>query len=625
MTSSTRSFLALLAPHALPRVPALVAVVAVGAIANIGLAAALMLVDPLWDSLFPGAASPVAAAASGAQDASWVDALKADVRDGMVALASALADGEGAEAARTGMLRAAALVLGVLGVVSGLAQFAFVYLSRWVALRMVVDLRVRLVRHLMGLPLRYHGRRSFGDLLSRIGQDVNQALLALDVALKDLISEPVQAVAFLAVAIMHAPSGAGPVVAVVLVAVAIPVAVFAKRVRKRSSTSLTELGASVQTLAQMFAGVRTVKGFRAEQRELDAYERQSERYLAASMRMVRTIATSRALTATLSLLGFAAILVAAGLAVDPAGGESIAGVTVFIVAIAQVYSRVKRTTHTITRVQEAMGASHRLREVLDERADAALAGGTRTLANGLGAGIALEGVTVRFGDDDAAVLERADLVVRPGETLAVVGPSGAGKSTLLDLVARLLVPTEGRVLVDGVDLREVDADAWSRLVAIVDQQPFLFHTTIRENLRYARPDATDAEVEAAARAADVHDFVASLPRGYDTDVEDGGARLSGGQRQRLAIARALLKGAPLLLLDEPTSALDEASERAVARAIDELMADRTGVVRTVIVVAHRPETIKGADRVVRLERGRFVEQSGAAHDAARDDRDRAGR
>ena len=625
MTSSTRSFLALLAPHALPRVPALVAVVAVGAIANIGLAAALMLVDPLWDSLFPGAASPVAAAASGAQDASWVDALKADVRDGMVALASALADGEGAEAARTGMLRAAALVLGVLGVVSGLAQFAFVYLSRWVALRMVVDLRVRLVRHLMGLPLRYHGRRSFGDLLSRIGQDVNQALLALDVALKDLISEPVQAVAFLAVAIMHAPSGAGPVVAVVLVAVAIPVAVFAKRVRKRSSTSLTELGASVQTLAQMFAGVRTVKGFRAEQRELDAYERQSERYLAASMRMVRTIATSRALTATLSLLGFAAILVAAGLAVDPAGGESIAGVTVFIVAIAQVYSRVKRTTHTITRVQEAMGASHRLREVLDERADAALAGGTRTLANGLGAGIALEGVTVRFGDDDAAVLERADLVVRPGETLAVVGPSGAGKSTLLDLVARLLVPTEGRVLVDGVDLREVDADAWSRLVAIVDQQPFLFHTTIRENLRYARPDATDAEVEAAARAADVHDFVASLPRGYDTDVEDGGARLSGGQRQRLAIARALLKGAPLLLLDEPTSALDEASERAVARAIDELMADRTGVVRTVIVVAHRPETIKGADRVVRLERGRFVEQSGAARDAARDDRDRAGR
>ena len=625
MTSSTRSFLALLAPHALPRVPALVAVVAVGAIANIGLAAALMLVDPLWDSLFPGAASPVAAAASGAQDASWVDALKADVRDGMVALASALADGEGAEAARTGMLRAAALVLGVLGVVSGLAQFAFVYLSRWVALRMVVDLRVRLVRHLMGLPLRYHGRRSFGDLLSRIGQDVNQALLALDVALKDLISEPVQAVAFLAVAIMHAPSGAGPVVAVVLVAVAIPVAVFAKRVRKRSSTSLTELGASVQTLAQMFAGVRTVKGFRAEQRELDAYERQSERYLAASMRMVRTIATSRALTATLSLLGFAAILVAAGLAVDPAGGESIAGVTVFIVAIAQVYSRVKRTTHTITRVQEAMGASHRLREVLDERADAALAGGTRTLANGLGAGIALEGVTVRFGDDDAAVLERADLVVRPGETLAVVGPSGAGKSTLLDLVARLLVPTEGRVLVDGVDLREVDADAWSRLVAIVDQQPFLFHTTIRENLRYARPDATDAEVEAAARAADVHDFVASLPRGYDTDVEDGGARLSGGQRQRLAIARALLKGAPLLLLDEPTSALDEASERAVARAIDELMADRTAVVRTAIVVAHRPETIKGADRVVRLERGRFVEQYGAAHDVARDDRDRAGR
>lgn len=599
MTSSTRSFLALLAPHAIPRIGVLLAVVAVGAAANVGLAAALMLVDPLWDSLFPGAASPLAAASSGTQDAGFVDGLKADIRDWMVALAGALSDGEGEQATRTGMLRAAALVLCGLGVVSGLAQFGFVYLSRWVALRMVVDLRVRLVRHLMSLPLRYHGRRSFGDVLSRIGQDVNQALLALDVALKDLISEPVQAVAFLVVAIMHAPSGAGPVVAVVLVAVAIPVAIFAKRVRKRSSRSLTELGASVQTLAQMFAGIRTVKGMRAEERELAAYQQQSDRYLSASMRMVRTIATSRALTATLSLMGFAAILVAAGLAVDPTGGESIAGITVFVVAIAQVYSRVKRTTHTITRVQEAMGASHRLREVLDEAPDARLDGGTRQLPDGLGRGLELEDVTLRY--DDVDVLRAARLTVSPGETLAVIGPSGAGKSTLLDLVARLVQPTAGRVLVDGVDLAEVDPDEWARLVAIVDQQPFLFHATIAQNLRYARPGATDAEVEAAARAAGIHEFVAALPDGYATDVEDGGARLSGGQRQRLAIARALLKGAPLLLLDEPTSALDAESERAVARAIDELMADRT-----VIVVAHRPDTIRGADRVVRLEDGRFV-------------------
>jgi ABC-type multidrug transport system fused ATPase/permease subunit len=183
-----------------------------------------------------------------------------------------------------------------------------------------------------------------------------------------------------------------------------------------------------------------------------------------------------------------------------------------------------------------------------------------------------------------------------------VGASGAGKTTLMDVLARFLDPTAGRVTVDGVDLREVSLDSWTNLYAMVGQVPFLFHTTIGENIRYSRPDATQQEVEAAARAANIHDFIAGLPQGYDTPVGDMGARLSGGQRQRITIARAILKGAPLLLLDEATSALDSESEAVVQQALDRLMADRT-----VIVIAHRLSTIRNADRIAVLGRGRLLE------------------
>jgi ABC-type multidrug transport system fused ATPase/permease subunit len=206
-----------------------------------------------------------------------------------------------------------------------------------------------------------------------------------------------------------------------------------------------------------------------------------------------------------------------------------------------------------------------------------------------------------------------DLVVRPGEKLALVGPSGSGKSTLVDLLARFLDPTAGRITVDGVDLRQVSLDDWTANYAMVGQVPFLFHATIGENLRYGKPDATAEEVRAAARAAQIHDFIESLPQGYDTDVADAGARLSGGQRQRIAIARALLKGAPLLLLDEATSALDSESEAAVQGALDELMRGRT-----VVVVAHRLSTVRNADRIAVFEAGRLVELGSHAELLSRD-------
>jgi ABC-type multidrug transport system fused ATPase/permease subunit len=221
---------------------------------------------------------------------------------------------------------------------------------------------------------------------------------------------------------------------------------------------------------------------------------------------------------------------------------------------------------------------------------------------GLGSGLRFERVSFAYAAGGGDAVADFELSVRPGETLALVGPSGAGKSTIVDLVARFIDPTRGRITVDGLDLRDLTLDSWTAQYAMVGQTPFLFHTSIGENIRYGRADATPEQVERAARAAGIHDFVAGLPHGYETDVADAGSRLSGGQRQRITIARAFLKDAPLLLLDEATSALDVESEKVVQEALERLMTDRT-----VIVIAHRLSTVRNADRIAVMDQGRLAE------------------
>jgi ABC-type multidrug transport system ATPase subunit len=246
---------------------------------------------------------------------------------------------------------------------------------------------------------------------------------------------------------------------------------------------------------------------------------------------------------------------------------------------------------------QALARRWRADVVLFERAD------RRPQIHGLRPRAALRGTcTSRIPEATDNAVDGLTLEVRPGETLALVGPSGSGKSTLVDLVARFMDPTSGRVTVDGRDLRELTLDSWTAQYAMVGQTPFLFHTTIAENIRYGKPGATQAEIEAAARAAGIHEFILGLPQGYATNVADAGSRLSGGQRQRITIARAFIKDAPLLLLDEATSALDAESEQVVQEALERLMSHRT-----VVVIAHRLSTIRNADRIAVLERGRLAE------------------
>jgi len=603
MKSDVRTTWRLLKPHARDHLGAFLLVFLFGVLAAFSERSIILLIDPTFESLFGAAGSEADAVLSSSPMFEGMHEARANLMSWL------LGDmGATTAEAKLAVLRSVALVVIVIAVFAAAFQYLFTWLSRKVALEMVVDLRMRLARHLMRLSMRYHDSRKLGDVLSRISADVNITLTILNDAFRNLVLEPLLALVSLGMAFWTAPLPT-LVLLVGLPTVVIPVAALSKRVRKGSTRSLTKLGASVQVLTQMFQGIRTVKAFRAEERELENYRQVNQGYVDSSMKMVRAVAQTNLWTLILTYSGFGALIYCVGwLQLSGRGGFASAGDMIqFLLLISHVYTNLKKSTRMWSRLQEAVGASQRLEELLNEPPDLLESQGAHTLES-LGNGIRLEGVSFSYAGGEGQALDQVDLEVHPGETLALVGASGAGKSTLMDIVARFRDPTEGRVVVDGRDLRELSFDSWCAHYAMVGQTPFLFHATIEENIRYGRPDASPEDVAAAARAADIHDFIESLPDGYATDVADMGARLSGGQRQRITIARAILKGAPLLLLDEATSALDTETEGNVQAALDTL---RQG--RTVIVIAHRLSTIRNADRIAVMEAGRIVELG--SHDA----------
>jgi ABC-type multidrug transport system fused ATPase/permease subunit len=596
LKSAAHQTWSLLRPYARKRVPELLLVLLMGAITSTAQNATMLLLAPLWGELFPearGAETLTADAGTFARAMAWA-------REQVLGLGWFEDD-------RLTMLLAISLAALGLAVVGAAAQWAFLWTSRRATYRMLVDLRVDVARHLMGLSMRYHGQRRLGDLLSRVSSDVTGLTESINLGVKGLVLDPMMSLGSLGAALWLAPVPTLGVIVGLPLAL-LPISRLSRKVRRGSKKSLGNLGDSVQTLTQMFQGVRTVKAFGGEAREVERYRQVSDRYLGSVMRMVKAIALSQAWAVFFSIAGVMALVLVLGYAKIRFGVFADAGnMVAWFMLIARTSNFVKDGTRTWTRVEESIGASIRIQELLDEAPDVVEAAEARPVA-AIGQRVRFEGVHFHYPEGDTAALRELDLEIVKGETLAIVGPSGAGKSTLIDLLARFIDPTQGRITVDGVDLRELRLADWTALYAMVGQVPFLFHATIGENIAYGKPDATREEIEAAARAAHIHDFISGLAQGYDTDAADMGSRLSGGQRQRITIARALLKGAPLLLLDEATSALDSESEAEVQRALDELMKDRT-----VVVVAHRLSTIQRADRIAVFEHGRLVELG--AHEA----------
>lgn len=472
------------------------------------------------------------------------------------------------------------------------------YNLNYIGERIVVDLRRQLYRHLQTLSLGFFAARRVGELVSRLSSDVTVMRTALTSNVNVLLQQSVIMIG--AVAVMLALNWRLTLFILGLTPVIVALgAAFGFWLRRTSTQIQDELAGATVVTEEVLQNIREVKSFVREPYEIARYDRAVERALKAAIRLLRIRALFGPLVAFLGFGGLALILWFGGREVLEGrltGGELIG----FLIYGLTVAGALGAFVNLYTQVQEALGATKRVFQLLDTPPDIQDAPDAQPLGRVQGR-ITFEDVSFSY-DERQAVLHQIRLDIAPGEIVALVGPSGAGKSTIFNLIPRFYDPTDGVVRIDGVDVRSVTQASLRQQIGIVPQETLLFGGTIRENIRYGRLEASEEAIEAAARAANAHDFIMSLPDQYETIVGERGIRLSGGQRQRVAIARAILKDPRILLLDEATSSLDSESEQLVQEALGRLMQGRTTV-----IIAHRLSTTKIAHRIVVLDRGRIAE------------------
>jgi ABC-type multidrug transport system fused ATPase/permease subunit len=467
--------------------------------------------------------------------------------------------------------------------------------------RMRVAMQRDFCARLLALPMRFHHGRRRGDVAARAIGDVDAAHAALGLLFGDLLQGLVTlglcAAALLALSwqLTLACALIGPALLAAL-------ALLGRRVR-HAARRRQEQGAEVtERLLEILAGIRVIKAFRGEAFEERAYGRHAERFFRRSMRAVAKRALARSLVELANgLVAVASLGVGVWFVLRGSFGLTLGDVVAFAFVAQQGYSPIKSLAAAWIQLLDAEPSVERFFEVLDLPGESPDAPGALSIGP-IARGLVVRGACFSYGREP--VLREVSFEAGAGEVVALIGRSGAGKTTLAELLLRLHELDSGSIEIDGVDLRRIARESLFAQVAMVGQDSFVFDTTIRENLRYGRPDASEGELLAAARAAHVDEFAARLPEGLESEVGPGGARLSGGQRQRIAIGRALLRNPSLLILDEATSALDDASERSVQDAMRRLQSGG----RSVLVIAHRLSTIRRADRVIVLEGGRVVQQ-----------------
>ena len=460
------------------------------------------------------------------------------------------------------------------------------------------DLRNALYSHLQRLPLGFFVRTKTGDILARVLNDTQQTKQVITQAVTQSLQSAAVVVVtiFALVKISWRLTLLALVVAPILIGLLQPLLRKLRKGHRKLSNQYGEMTAVVQ---ESVSGIRLVKSFGGERYEEERFRDGSGRYARGMVRVTRLAVLAQPITETVGTAIAVAILWVGARMVD-SGALTGSVLITFLILVMRMLQPLKQLSQVPTTAQQSLAAAERIFEVIDSPTEASLDRGGITSTT---FERALEFERVSFAYADEPVLVDVSLVAPKGQVIALVGASGAGKSTLVDLIPRFYEPTTGRILLDGVDTREIALPALRSLIGIVSQDTVLFNDTVRSNLAYgAGGKYTDAQIEAAARAANAHRFIAELPDGYDTILGERGTRLSGGQRQRLSIARALLVDPPILILDEATSALDTESERLVQEAIDRLLEGRT-----VFVIAHRLSTIAHADQILVMDRGRVVE------------------
>ena len=471
-----------------------------------------------------------------------------------------------------------------------------VYLLQWSAVRAVSDLRVKLFNHLMYLPASFFNKTSSGELISRTASDTSTLQNVLSNMTAVMVKDPVTLISILAYLLWTEPK-LTLLSMIVLPVCVLPIAIYSRKVRQASKTIQTHTAKMIKVMAEAFTGYRVVKAYNLEETVTEQFRAVSRDFISQIMRIVRAAETPGAILEVVGSFGVALLLLylsfGRGVPGHPADFLKI------ILAIYSMYRPIKNLTRLQTGLQQARAGSERVFELLATKSSLPEPVTPKPL-RATGADIHFDSIEFSYGDKP--VLCGVDLEIPAGSLLALVGPNGSGKTTLSNLLLRFYDPDRGAVRIGGVDIREVLSRDLRNQIAVVTQETILFNDTIRANIAVGRPGATNAEIEEAAKHAYAHDFIMEKPQGYETVVGEKGVSLSGGQRQRIAIARAILRNAPILILDEATSNIDSKSEGAIQAAFEDLMQGRT-----TICIAHRLSTIRKADLIVVMDRGRIFE------------------
>jgi len=494
-------------------------------------------------------------------------------------------------------LYSAPVAIVVVIAIRAAAQYLGNYLTELVGQEMTADLRNTLVAKILDLPQSYIDKNPSSVLVSRVLSDVNLVKGGIVDGFVSVLKDGITLVALVSVAFYQ--DWLLSLIAFVLFPFAIyPVIKSSKKVRRSSKQGQSSLARLATYLQESIVGSRVVKIFGMQAYELRRFESENKSVRDSALKTTRAKLANQPLMELLGAVGFSAVLLYGGESVI-AGARTTGSLFAFLTSLYLCYAPFKSIAKSNTSWQQGASAAEDLYAILDVPPDPAEAPAPRSIGNFSDALIA-KGVCFGYGDE--VVINQLNLEIPKGRTVALVGSSGGGKSTIIDLFCRLYEPTAGAITLDGIDLRDLSIEGLRKLISVVDQNTFLFNDTVANNIAYGHTDSSPERIEAAARAANAHDFIVQLPDGYNTLIGENGTMLSGGQRQRVAIARALIKNAPVLFLDEATSALDSASEKVVQEALDRLMANRT-----TLVVAHRLSTVVNADCICVIAGGQVVE------------------
>ena len=485
-----------------------------------------------------------------------------------------------------------------LGVIKGFFTFGEGYLMNYVGQRVVANIRQRLYSHLQTLSLSFFDRTPTGVLMARITNDVNSIQGAVSNAVTGMIKDVFTAIGLIGV-VFYRDWQLALVAIFVFPLAAYPFIQFSRTLRKISKRTLETMAYISTFLQETIVGHRIVKAFNMEAYENRRFSEANERYFRYLMKRVKIRALSNPVMEWLAYIGIGAFIWVGGYRVI-SGAMTVGDFFSFMTAMALLYDPMRGISKVNLVIQEGVVAARRVFEILDLKPDVTDAPDAASLP-AFAREITYHNVS--FGYSDEMVLKKINVSVKRGEKVALVGSSGAGKTTFVNLLPRFYDVTEGKISIDGMDVRHATLQSLRAQIGVVSQQTLLFNDTVRSNIAYGRPDIPTEEVVKAAKMADAHNFIVKLPQGYDTVIGEQGVMLSGGQRQRISIARALLKNAPILILDEATSSLDTESEREVQAALDRLMEKRT-----VLVIAHRLSTVRNVDRVLVLSNGEIIEE-----------------